>query len=83
MSTTPSDMASVERSRRWLLKAGAGLGLAGAGLASGWPGLAGVARALAQTPVAATDLDALAVEAWLYGYALLSIAVTARQATNV
>ncbi|HEU5430996.1 MAG TPA: DUF1254 domain-containing protein [Thermomicrobiales bacterium] len=76
-------MASVERSRRWFLKAGTGLGLAGTSLAAGWPGLAGAARALAQTPAAGSDLDALAVEAWLYGYALLSIAVTARQATNV
>jgi hypothetical protein len=83
MSPAPSGMASVAGSRRWLLKAGAGLGLAGMGLAAGWPGFAGAARALAQTPVAGTDLDALAVEAWLYGYALLSIAVTARQATNV
>lgn len=70
--------------RRRLLKTTAGAGVAafgthGAGAAPLFP----LSRAAAQTPVAGDDIAAIAVDAWIYGYSLLSIGVTAQQATNV
>ncbi len=71
-------------SRRRMLKTTAWIGLAAAGVHTvGGPSFIAPGRASAQTPVAGDDLAATAVDAWLYGYSLLSIGVTAQQATNV
>ena len=77
-SMRPSRFAcsGIGCSRRELLLAGAGVALARTGLRGD------VARALAQTPVAA-DLATTAVAAWIYGYPLLCTDVTVVQGTNV
>lgn len=74
-------MVDGEVSRRRLLQAGA-LGL-------GWIAAQGpsvlAASAMAQTPVASAgpDLATAATEAWLYGYALVNMGVSADVLTNV
>lgn len=70
-------------SRRRMLQASAasGLVLAGSLSSRALPFAAGNS-ALAQTPVP-DDLSAAAIEAYIYGYPLISVDVVARQATNV
>lgn len=74
----------ISWSRRRLLKASAGVGMAAFGVhATGGSPFRAPNHAFAQTPVAGADLAATAIDAWIYGYSLLSIGVTAQQATNV
>lgn len=64
--------------RRLLLRAAGalGLGLSGAQLSP-------LAQAMAQTPVAGDDPSTVAVDAWVYGYPLVTMGLTAQVNTNV
>lgn len=79
-------MADITYSRRRLMQgtAALGFGLTGTGLAEVSPE---GARALAQTPAAAESADgeaaAVAVDAYIYFYSLVTMDVTRRQLTNV
>jgi hypothetical protein len=78
----PTSLRSAVSRRRLLQTAAAG-GVALSALQAGRTApFLSPGSALAQTP-APDDLTAAAVDAWLYGYPLLSIAITGQQSTNV
>jgi hypothetical protein len=83
MSVAHLDSLGSAVSRRRLLQTAAASGLALSALNAGrLAPLLSPASALAQTPMP-DDPATAAVDAWLYGYPLLSVDVTARQSTNV
>jgi hypothetical protein len=84
MTVSHAKLLGSDLSRRRLLQTVASSGLALSALTAGCGApLFSLASALAQTPVAGDDLTATATDAWLYGYPLLSIDITAQQSTNV
>ncbi|MCA9878582.1 MAG: DUF1254 domain-containing protein, partial [Thermomicrobiales bacterium] len=76
-----STHSRFELSRRRLIQGAAAVsaGFAGSSVIGPTPG---AARSLAQTPVP-DDLTAAAIDAYIYGYPMISVDIDARQATNV
>lgn len=74
----PFPVLTLPVSRRRLVGAAGALGL---GLSA--TRFAPAVHALAQTPVAGADPAAAAVDAWVYGYPLVTMGVTADVSTNV